>query len=224
MTTPLAGALEPGWAATLAPVLPEVVAMDRFLTEEDRAGRPYAPDRDAVLRAFTQPFADVRVLILGQDPYPSRTLATGLSFSVPAELREMPSSVLNILREYSADWGAPMPSTGDLSPWASRGVLLLNVVLTVQEGIPASHQGMGWEAVTARALRALAARDEPLVAILLGSKARQVGGLIPRVPRITSAHPAGMSAASGFFGSRPFTRANDLLIRRGAPAIDWYLP
>ncbi|GAA0896293.1 uracil-DNA glycosylase [Virgisporangium aurantiacum] len=219
---PLTRDLDPGWAAALAPVLPDIDAMDDFLRSEAAAGRPYLPERTSVLRAFREPFHDVRVVIVGQDPYPTRGHANGLSFAAPRSVT--PSSCLvNILREYSVDLGLPMPSTGDLTPWAERGVLLLNTVLTVREGMPASHQGRGWEAVTGHALRALAGRDRPLVAVLWGHRARAHGRLLAGVAQIASAHPSTMSAASGFCGSRPFTRVNELLRRCGAEPVDWRL-
>jgi len=220
---PLIDGMERGWAGALRPVRDRIDAMDRFLQAELAAGRPFAPARHDVLRAFRQPFADVRVVILGQDPYPIPGHATGLSFSVPASLMRVPSCLGNLFQEYRADLGRPAPATGDLSAWAQRGVLLLNTVLTVQENLPAAHRGKGWEAVTEQALRALVARDVPLVGILWGHQARDLGRLLAPVPLITSAHPSTMSATCGFFGSRPFSRANELLVRLGGPPVDWRL-
>ena len=131
-----------------------------------------------MLRAFTQPFDDVRVLIIGQDPYPTPGHPVGLSFSVDPSVRRLPGSLLNIFREYSQDLGYPAPATGDLTPWAERGVLLLNRVLTVEPGKPGSHRGKGWEEVTEQAIRALAARDKPLVAILWGRDARNLAPML----------------------------------------------
>src|SRR5699024_1701057 len=141
--------------------------MGEFLRGEVAAGRTYLPAPADVLRAFQQPFHDVRVLIVGQDPYPTPGHAVGLSFSVASDVRP-PKSLVNIFREYSDDLGHPTPSTGDLTPWAERGVLLLNRALTVQPRAPGAHRGKGWEEVTAEAIRALARRDEPLVAVLWG--------------------------------------------------------
>jgi len=166
----------------------------------------------------------VRVLIVGQDPYPTPGHAVGLAFSVAPQVRPLPPSLVNIFREYSEDLGYPTPATGDLTPWTERGVLLLNRVLTVQPGKPGSHRGRGWEEVTEQAIRALAARGEPLVAILWGRDARTLAPLLEGVPRIESAHPSPYSAASGFFGSRPFSRANQLLEQEGAEPVDWKLP
>jgi len=221
---PLREILDPGWADALEPVTGQISAMGDFLRAEIAAGRSYLPAGDAVLRAFKQPFDDVRVLIVGQDPYPTPGHPVGLSFSVAPEVRRLPGSLVNIFREYTTDLGYPMPSSGDLTPWSERGVLLLNRVLTVQPGKPAAHRGAGWEVVTDQAIRALAARDRPLVAILWGRDARSLVPLLGDVPRIESAHPSPMSADRGFFGSRPFSRASQLLEQQGAPPVDWKLP
>jgi uracil-DNA glycosylase len=202
-----------------------VAEMGTFLRAELAAGRRYLPAGAQVLRAFQQPFDAVRVLIVGQDPYPTPGHPVGLSFSVSAQTRPLPRSLVNIFREYTEDLGLPTPSSGDLTPWTRRGVLLLNRVLTVQPGQPGSHRGKGWEKVTDQAITALAARPAPLVAILWGRDARTLRPLLgPGVPCIESAHPSSMSADRGFFGSRPFSRVNDLLVERGAEPIDWRLP
>jgi uracil-DNA glycosylase len=224
MPEALADIVEAGWAAALAPVADQIARMGTFLRQEIAAGRRYLPAGDVVLRAFTQPFDDVRVLIVGQDPYPTPGHPVGLSFSVDPQVRRLPGSLVNIFREYSDDLGYPAPATGDLSPWAGRGVLLLNRVLTVEPGKPGSHRGKGWEEVTEQAIRALAARDKPLVAILWGRDARNLAPVLGGTPRIESAHPSPMSANSGFFGTRPFSRANALLERQGAAPVDWKLP
>ena len=216
--------MDPGWAAALAPVAGRISAMGDFLRAELAAGRRYLPAGDKVLRAFQQPLSDVRVLIVGQDPYPTPGNPVGLSFSVAPDVRRLPPSLINIFREYTADLGYPAPATGDLSPWSERGVLLLNRVLTVQPGQPGSHRGKGWEEVTDQAIRALAARQQPLVAILWGRDARSLAPLLGHVPLIESAHPSPNSADRGFFGSRPFSRANALLEQQGAAPIDWKLP
>jgi uracil-DNA glycosylase len=216
--------VDPGWARVLEPVADRVAAMGDFLRAELAAGRAYLPAGRNVLRAFSQPFDDVRVLIVGQDPYPTPGHAVGLSFSVAPDVRPLPASLVNIFREYTDDLGLPEPSTGDLSPWAEHGVLLLNRALTVAPHRPASHRGKGWEEVTEEAIRGLAARGTPLVAILWGRDARNLRPLLGRVPCIESAHPSPMSARGGFFGSRPFSRANQLLIEQGAEPVDWKLP
>jgi uracil-DNA glycosylase len=225
MAEPLRTLIDPGWAEALEPVAGRIAAMGDFLRAEVAAGRRYLPAGENVLRAFKQPFADVRVLIVGQDPYPTPGHAVGLSFSVGPEVRRLPSSLVNIFREYSDDLGYPTPTSGDLTAWSERGVLLLNRVLTVAPGQPGSHRGKGWEEVTEQAIRALAAREgTPLVAILWGRDARTLAPLLGGVGRIESAHPSPYSAASGFFGSRPFSRANRLLEQAGGTAIDWKLP
>ena len=222
---PLHELIDPGWAKALDPVAGRVTAMGEFLRTELAAGRGYLPPGPQVLRAFQQPFEAVRVLIVGQDPYPTPGHAVGLSFSVAPEVRPLPESLINIFREYSADLGLPAPSNGDLSPWAERGVLLLNRSLTVTPRRPNSHQDKGWEAVTAQAITALAGRGTPLVAILWGRNARNLRPLLgPGVPCIESSHPSPRSADYGFFGSRPFSRANTALQSLGAEPIDWRLP
>jgi uracil-DNA glycosylase len=222
---PLHELVDPGWAKALDPVAGRVTAMGEFLRTELAAGRGYLPPGPQVLRAFQQPFEAVRVLIVGQDPYPTPGHAVGLSFSVAPEVRPLPESLVNIFREYSADLGLPAPSNGDLSPWAERGVLLLNRSLTVTPRRPNSHQDKGWEAVTAQAITALAGRGTPLVAILWGRNARNLRPLLgPGVPAIESSHPSPRSADYGFFGSRPFSRANTALQSLGAEPIDWQLP
>ncbi|WP_030246397.1 uracil-DNA glycosylase [Streptomyces sp. NRRL S-350] len=221
---PLNEIVEPGWAAALEPVAGRVAAMGDFLRAELAAGRTYLPSGPNVLRAFQQPLADVRVLIVGQDPYPTPGHAVGLSFSVAPEVRPIPASLVNIFREYGQDLGLPQPSNGDLTPWTKQGVLLLNRALTTAPRKPAAHRGKGWEEVTEQAIRALVARGGPLVAILWGADARRLRPVLGEVPAIESAHPSPMSADRGFFGSRPFSRANELLVRQGAQPVDWRLP
>lgn len=212
-----------GWAKALEPVAPRIKAMGDFLRAEVAQGRTYLPAGENVLRAFKQPFEDVRVLIVGQDPYPTPGNAVGLSFSVAPDVR-LPGSLRNIFTEYSEDLGLPMPSNGDLTPWTERGVLLLNRVLTVMPGKPGSHRNKGWEEVTEQAIRALAERGQPMVAILWGRDARNLRPLMPGVPCVESTHPSPMSARNGFFGSRPFSRANALLEEQGTEPVDWRLP
>lgn len=213
----------PDWAQALAPVADQVRAMGDFLRAEVRAGRTYLPPGPTVLAAFTRPLADVRVLVVGQDPYPTPGQAMGLSFSVAPGVRP-PRSLANIYRELVADVGVPTPTTGDLTVWADQGVLLLNRVLTVSPGEPGSHRGKGWEVVTQQAIEALVARGGPLVAVLWGADARALGPRLGAVPRVESVHPSPLSADRGFFGSRPFSRVNALLAEQGAPPIDWRLP
>ena len=212
------------WAEALAPVEATVTNMGEFLRAEIAAGRPYLPAGDNVLRAFHRPMSAVRVLVVGQDPYPTPGHPVGLSFSVAPNVRPIPRSLSNIYRELTADVGVPAPSNGDLSPWADRGVLMLNRVLTVQPGRPGSHRGKGWEAVTEQAIHALVDRGGPLVAILWGRDAQTLKPMLGKVPYVESTHPSPMSADRGFFGSRPFSRVNALLAEQGADPINWQLP
>jgi len=213
-----AGLIDAGWARALGPVAGTIAALGDRLRSE---GRPYLPADDRVLRAFERPLAEVKVLIVGQDPYPTPGHAVGLSFSVERDVRPVPRSLGNIYKELRDDVGEEPPAHGDLSSWADEGVMLLNRVLTVAPGAPASHKGWGWEEVTGHAIRALAARERPLVAILWGAQARSLAPLLGSTPRIESAHPSPLSARRGFFGSRPFSRANDLLAQQGADPVDW---
>ncbi|MFD9827792.1 uracil-DNA glycosylase [Tsukamurella tyrosinosolvens] len=221
---PLTDSVEAGWAEALAPVAGDIAALGDFLRAEIAEDRGYLPAGANVLRAFRQPFDDVRVLIVGQDPYPTPGHAVGLSFSVDPAVRPIPRSLQNIYREYCDDLELPMPANGDLSPWSDQGVLLLNRVLTVRPGTPASHRGKGWEKVTECAIDALVARDAPLVAILWGRDAASLGPRLGDVPRIESVHPSPLSASRGFFGSKPFSKANDALVGLGAEPVDWRLP
>lgn len=223
MTTPLNELIAPDWADALAPVADDIARMGDFLRAELSAGRSYLPSGAHVLRAFEQPLNQVKVLITGQDPYPTPGHAVGLSFSVAPDVRPIPRSLQNIYAELASDLGIPPASNGDLTPWSRQGVLLLNRVLTVRPGNAGSHRGQGWEAVTEQAIRALAARGGPLVAILWGRDARNLKPLLGDVPVIESAHPSPLSARNGFFGSRPFSRANALLEQQGATAVDWRL-
>ncbi len=223
MTQPLSELVAPDWARALQPVAAEIEAMGRFLREEIAAGRSYLPAGDRILRAFTEPMSAVNVLIIGQDPYPTPGHPVGLSFSVAPDVRPLPRSLTNIYAELQTDLGiAPSPS-GDLTGWSKQGVLLLNRVLTVRPGAAASHRGKGWEPVTAQAIRALVARGSPLVAILWGRDAQALKPMLEHTPTIESAHPSPLSASRGFFGSRPFSRANELLAAQGAEPVHWEL-
>lgn len=220
----LAAVVGPGWPEALDPARDRIAAMGDFLRAEQAAGRRFLPAGDRILAAFAQPFDAVRVLLVGQDPYPTPGHPIGLCFSVAPDVRPLPGSLANIFREYCDDLGHPRPVNGDLTPWTRQGVLLLNRVLTVRPGAPASHRGKGWEEVTEQAIRALADRGGPLVAILWGADARKLKPLLGDVPAVESVHPSPLSARNGFFGSRPFSRANALLAEQGAPPVDWRLP
>ena len=219
-----AGLIDAGWADALAPVASRIAAMGDFLRAEVAAGRGYLPAGENVLRAFQAPVADVRVLIVGQDPYPTPGHPIGLSFAVERHVRPLPRSLRNISRELHDDLGIEPSEHGDLSAWSRAGVMLLNRVLTVRPGAPASHRGKGWEEVTDHAIRTLVARGTPLVAILWGRDAQGLAPLLGGTPRIESAHPSPLSASRGFFGSRPFSRANELLVAQGGEPVDWRLP
>ena len=221
MPKPLNELIAPDWAAALADVEPRIHAMGDWLRSEIAAGRPYLPAGQNVLRAFTLPLADVRVLVVGQDPYPTPGHPVGLSFSVAPDVRPLPASLRNMYKELSDDLGIAPPPNGDLSPWFDQGVLLLNRVLTVQPGAPGSHRGKGWEAITERAITALAARGGPLVAVLWGRDARNLTPLLGDIPVVESAHPSPLSASNGFFGSRPYSKVNALLAEQGAAPIRW---
>ncbi len=197
--------------------------MGEFLRGETAAGRGYLPAGQNVLRAFAAPLDDVRVLIVGQDPYPTPGHPIGLSFAVERHVRPLPRSLRNIYTELRSDLGLTPPAHGDLTAWSRHGVMLLNRVLTVRPGEPASHRGKGWEQVTDHAIRTLVAREKPFVAILWGRDAGTLKPMLGATPVIESAHPSPLSASRGFFGSRPFSRANDLLEKLGSEPVDWTL-
>ena len=213
-----------GWAAALAPCADELATYGTFLRSERAAGHTVFPPSNSILRAFElTAFDDVRVVILGQDPYHGPGQAMGLSFSVPKGVA-VPASLRNIFRELASDVGVPAPSDGDLTPWAERGVLLLNSALTVRAGQAGSHRGRGSEAITRRAVDALGERPEPVVWILWGRHAQELArGLPERHPTISSVHPSPLAASGGFFGSRPFSRANAELELLGRKPINWSL-
>lgn len=225
MAAALEDLVHPSWVPTLEAERDNLAGIGDFLRSEGSAGRPWLPAGDAILRAFTTPLDDVRVLIVGQDPYPTPGHPIGFSFAVAPQVRPLPRSLQNIYRELVDDLGVARPSTGDLTPWTERGVMLLNRVLTVQAGNPGSHRGKGWESFTATAIQGLVDRaDAPLVAVLWGKDAQSLAPMLGDTPIIASAHPSPMSADRGFFGSRPFSRANDQLEELGGDPIDWSLP
>ena len=216
-----AGLIDASWVTPLAPVADDIAALGERLRTE---GQPYLPAGDLVLRAFRTPIDAVRVLIVGQDPYPTPGHPIGLSFAVDRHVRPLPRSLGNIYAELSTDLGIPPAAHGDLSAWTDQGVMLLNRVLTVAPGEAGSHRGWGWERVTAHAISTLVARSEPLVAVLWGKDAATLLPMLGETPRVESAHPSPLSARRGFFGSRPFSRVNALLEAQGAAPVDWRLP
>ena len=218
------GLMAPDWAQALAPVDDRIGRMGQFLREELAAGRRYLPAGDQVFRAFRKPLADVRVLVVGQDPYPTPGHPIGLSFAVEKHVRPLPRSLVNIYRELVDDVGVEPPSHGDLTGWTDQGVMLLNRVLTVRPNESASHRGRGWEEVTERAITALVERGGPCVAILWGRDAQSLKPMLGQVPWVESVHPSPLSASRGFFGSRPFSRVNRLLEEQDAAPVDWSLP
>ncbi|PKQ17730.1 MAG: uracil-DNA glycosylase [Actinobacteria bacterium HGW-Actinobacteria-8] len=209
----------PDWVTALEPVAPILADVGAFLRAELDSGRTYLPAESAILNAFARPLAEVRVLIVGQDPYPTPGDPMGLAFSVPRG-RPMPRSLANIARELKADTGEELTS-GDLTAWADQGVMLLNRCLTARSGESRSHRGHGWEAFTEHAIRTLAVRGGPLVAVLWGRDAQAMAPMLGNVPRIESPHPSPLSASRGFFGSRPFSRTNALLTQQGTSPIAW---
>lgn len=235
MATPmsaLAGLVDKGlmsadWAEALSPVDERIARMGAFLREEIAAGRPYLPAGDAIFRAFRRPLAEVRVLVVGQDPYPTPGHPIGLSFAVEEHVQPIPRSLANIYAELRTDVGVEPPAHGDLTSWSARGVMLLNRVLTVRPGESASHRGRGWEEVTECAIAALVRRAEagqPVAAVLWGRDAQSLRAVLGPIPWVQSVHPSPLSASRGFFGSRPFSRVNALLVERGGDPIDWSLP
>ena len=222
LQTPLP--IHDSWKEPLDPVTDRIHELGDFLREENAAGRGYLPAGTDVLRAFTYPFDQVKVLIVGQDPYPTPGHPMGLSFSVHPDVTPIPRSLANIFRELQEDIGCPAPSTGGLTAWSEHGVALFNRVLTVRPGHSGSHRGKGWEEVTECAIKALAERDRPLVAILWGRDAQSTAKWLGNTPTVCSPHPSPLSASRGFFGSRPFSRANELLVSQGAEPVEWALP
>jgi uracil-DNA glycosylase len=219
----LCARVAPDWAEAVSSVADQIAVMAKFLSEETRAGCGYLPEGPRVLRAFEKPLADVRVLIVGQDPYPTPGHAVGLAFSADRGVRPIPRSLQNVYRELETDLGILPARHGDLSAWSDEGVMLLNRVLTVSPGASGSHRGRGWEAITTAAIGALVARGGPLVVILWGRDAQSLIPLLGDTAVIASVHPSPLSARRGFFGSKPFSRANASLVAQGAAPIDWSL-
>jgi len=217
------GVIARDWAIALQPVQHVLHQLGGFLAAERAAGHTVLPDEHLVLRAFQQPLASVRVLIVGQDPYPTAGHPIGLAFAVERHVRPLPRSLSNLYRELHDDLGVAIPTHGDLSAWSERGVMLLNRVLTVRAGAAGSHRNRGWESVTDCAIDALVARRAPLVSVLWGRDAQTLAARLDAYPVLESAHPSPLSARRGFFGSRPFSRVNELLAAQGAEPIDWAL-
>ncbi len=215
------------WRAHLAGETekPYWAALRDFVDRERRTKTVYPPEEEVFSALELTPYDDVKVLILGQDPYHGPGQAHGLAFSVRPGVAP-PPSLRNIFRELKDELGCPVPDNGDLVPWAKQGVLLLNAVLTVREGEPNSHAGKGWETFTDAVIRAVAGKRERVVFVLWGAYAAKKEGLIDtsRHVVVRSAHPSPLSAKRGFFGSRPFSRVNAALEEAGLAPVGWCLP
>ena len=216
--------MAPDWAAALAPQESALRELGAMLQDEYDAGTRFLPHPTFVLRALGTPLAEVKVLIVGQDPYPTPGHSVGLAFSVDRATRPLPRSLNNIYKELATDLGIPPATHGDLSAWSRQGVLLLNRVLTVAPGAAGSHRRRGWEEVTEAVICTLIARKKPLVSVLWGKDAQNLAPLLEGTAVIESVHPSPLSASRGFFGSKPFSRVNDQLVAQGATPVDWALP
>lgn len=216
--------VSPDWAQALSVQDPALRRLGAMLNAEYDAGTRFLPLPTQVLRALGTPLAEVKVLIVGQDPYPTPGHSVGLAFSVDKTTRPLPRSLNNIYKELHTDLGIPPAAHGDLGAWSRQGVLLLNRVLTVAPGQAGSHRRRGWEEVTDAVITTLAARAQPLVSVLWGNDAQRLAPMLEGTAVIESAHPSPLSASRGFFGSRPFSRVNDLLSAQGASPVDWKLP
>lgn len=224
-------AIPDSWRAALAPVLEtsEARRLGGWLRAEEEAGKTIYPPRGTRLAALeATPLDQVRVVILGQDPYHGPGQAHGLSFSVQDGVR-FPPSLLNIFKELESDLGVARPTSGNLTPWAKQGVLLLNNTLTVEAGKAGSHAGRGWDAITDACVAAVVASGNPCVFVLWGSHAKKKAGRVKGLGSaehhlvLSSVHPSPLSAHGGFFGSRPFSQANAFLEAQGRGVIDWSL-
>ena len=227
MTQEKQGQLHPSWLAVIGDELekPYMQALRDFLKQEKAAGKMIYPPSPLIFNAFNHtPFEQVRVVIIGQDPYHGDSQAHGLSFSVPKGIAP-PPSLMNIFKEIESDLGILMGKNGDLTPWADQGVLLLNATLTVEQSKAGSHQGKGWEAFTDAAIAALNAHREGLVFVLWGSYAQKKGAFIDESKHLVlkSVHPSPLSAHRGFFGNHQFSTINQYLIKQGQAPIDWQL-
>jgi uracil-DNA glycosylase len=202
------------WQRLLEPLVPEI---DRILA--DIGEEKIAPNRHLIFKALEVDVESVKVVIFGQDPYPTLGNATGLAFSVPADVSPIPASLRNIFRELESDLGVPCPSNGDISSWQRSGVLLLNRVLSTRIGQSAAHSNIGWQRITDFIAEELGSRG--VIAILWGKSAQELSHFFDH--QISSVHPSPLSAYRGFFGSKPFSRVNEILVAQGKEPIDWSL-
>ncbi|PJJ42855.1 uracil-DNA glycosylase [Glutamicibacter mysorens] len=194
------------------------------LAARSAAGEQILPAPEVMFRALSLPLSEVKVLIIGQDPYPTPGHPNGLAFAANKQVRPLPRSLANIYKELQADLGLDPVPHPDLGPWLSQGVLLLNQVLSVTAGNAGSHQKLGWAPILQAILQALDERPLPLVALLWGNQAQKLSGSLPNAVQLQSAHPSPLSASRGFFGSKPFSNINRLLSDSGQEPIDWSLP
>ena len=215
--------IHPSWHPVLTPVVEELTALTEQIQSRRDAGEHIEPQPENVLRAFRMPFEAVKVLIVGQDPYPTPGHAVGLSFALHPQVRPIARSLVNIFQELHDDLGIEPATSGDLSAWEAQGVMLLNRVLTVTAHDAGSHRNIGWEKITDTVIAALAQREQPLVAILWGRQARSLAQWFtaPSTLVLEAAHPSPLSARRGFFGSRPFSQTNEFLAQHGVAPIDW---
>lgn len=224
MTLPrFADRIDPSWLDLLEAHSAALWAIDAALRAERESGATIAPDESRILRALEVPVDSVRVLILGQDPYPTLGHAVGWAFSTDPSVRPIPRSLANVYAELHDDLGIATPDHGDLSAWVNQGVLLLNATLTVRVGDAGSHRGLPWREVTGAVVERLARRGRPLVAVLWGNDARWAKPILGDTPIVESAHPSPLSARRGFFGSTPFSRVNESLRAQSAEPIDWHV-
>jgi uracil-DNA glycosylase len=208
--------MHPSWRKILVNELELLDEIESKISTEN-----FLPIHNLVMRALSYDFAESRILILGQDPYPNPEHANGLAFSVSSNIERLPASLKNIYKELSDDLGVPIPDHGDLTAWAQQGVVLLNRTLTCRSGESNSHSKVGWSSFTQACVSALA--DSGCVAILWGAGAKELSNYFPEKKLITSAHPSPLSAYRGFFTSKPFSRANNALLASGLAPIDWSL-
>ena len=222
----LADRLPEDWKKELRAALasPSFLALEGFIEEERKSATVFPSEEDLFSAFRLTPYADVKVLLLGQDPYHGPGQAHGLAFSVQPGVTP-PPSLVNIFKELESDVKVPRPKDGSLIPWAKRGVLLLNAVLTVRQAQPNSHAGHGWEDFTDAVIRAVSAKQDPVVFLLWGRYAQKKKKLIDakRHMVLEGTHPSPLSASSGFFGSRPFSKVNEALETKGRPPVDWTL-
>lgn len=215
--------IDSSWYPVLVPVAEQLHQLMHQLQARRDAGERIEPPPEQVLRVFRMPLSAVKVLVVGQDPYPTPGHAVGLSFALAPDVRPIARSLTNIFIERQDDLGIPPAASGDLSAWEAQGVFLLNRILTVSAHAAGSHRKLGWEAITEAVVQALATRSTPLAVILWGAQARSLAPMFtaPNTLVIESAHPSPLSARRGFFGSKPFSRTNTFLTELGMEPIDW---